>query len=522
MKLSYIPYILCGAFICASCNDFLDVKPVGKLIPTEVTQFENLLNNTRTLNFHCVDNNGGCGLAFFGDNIRISENQAKYYYHSAFVNLDRYAAHIFYEPFENPLSMSYTWEYGVYRAAGLFNNVIEGIEDLGMAEDDYARQVIAQAKAGRAWSYLIGTLAYGPSYDPSGDNDKQTIVYRTSASPSDPNPQLSTTGEMFAYIKEDLDYAVTYCPDFVANPCRASKSAAYALRAMYYMYMRDWQAMYDDADEAWRLGLETKGSVDKLLYDFNGFYYEPDESASPAPGEDVELYLQLKSEDGDTDFDKSYSRENLFYRTAPYISESVYPSDEYLALFDTENDLRYHLFVLNRKGYATTVGEETYDDGIQLYNRRSNKTLENEGITYPELLLMRAEAQARLGGSHLAGALADLNLLRKYRYDNTTSTDLPGGASLTQNELIEEILKERRREQPLASYQRIYDLKRFVYDTGKPWCKTTITHTIGTKEYKTNVDKNSFQMQIKNSYIKYNPQWGLTEWEGTWDPKSAE
>ena len=105
MKLSYIPYILCGAFICASCNDFLDVKPVGKLIPTKVTQFENLLNNTRTLNFHCVDNNGGCGLAFFGDNIRISENQAKYYYHSAFVNLDRYAAHIFYEPFENPLSM---------------------------------------------------------------------------------------------------------------------------------------------------------------------------------------------------------------------------------------------------------------------------------------------------------------------------------------------------------------------------------------------------------------------------------
>ena len=88
--------------------------------------------------------------------------------------------------------------------------------------------------------------------------------------------------------------------------------------------------------------------------------------------------------------------------------------------------------------------------------------------------------------------------------------------------VFEEILKERRREQPLASYQRIYDLKRFVYDTGKPWCKTTITHTIGTKEYKTNVDKNSFQMQIKNSYIKYNPQWGLTEWEGTWDPKSAE
>lgn len=519
MKQSYIIYALCS-FLLVSCNDFLDVKPIGKLIPTEVTQFENLLNNTNTIDYHMMDNSKECAFSYLGDNLSISENQAMYNSSNA-STLERLAAFVYYEPYENPLTLSHTWEWGIYRAAGLFNNVIEGIEDLGMAEDEYARQVIAQAKAGRAWSYLIGTLAYGPSYDPSGDNDKQTIVYRTSASPSDPNPQLSTTGEMFAYIKEDLDYAVTYCPDFVANPCRANKSATYALRSMYHMYMRDWQAMYEDADEAWQLALETKGSVDKLLYDFNDFYYEPDESASPAPGEDVEAYLQLKSEDGNTDFDKSYSRENLFYRVSPVGSE-VYPSDDYLALFNQEKDLRWRLFMLNCRGYNTSVGGVLHDDGIRRYNIRGDKMLNNEGITYPELLLMRAEAQARLGGSHLSGALADLNLLRKYRYDNTASTDLPGGASLTQDELIDEILKERRREQPLASYQRIYDLKRFVYDTGKPWCKTTITHTIGTKEYKTNVDKNSFQMQIKNSYIKYNPQWGLTEWEGTWDPKSAE
>lgn len=519
MKLLYYVSLLCCAVISASsCGDFLDVKPVGKLIPTEVTQFENLLNNENTIDYHMMDNNRECGLAFLGDNLFISENQAKYNYTSTHPNIDRYAAYIYYEPFENPLNTSYTWEWGIYRATGLFNNVIEGIEDLGASEDDYARQVMAQAKAGRGWSYLIGGLAYGPAYDPSGSNDTRTIPYRTSSSPNSPNPQLSTTAELFSLLKEDFDYAVQYAPDYVANPTRASKAAAYALRAMYWMYMRNWEEMYKDANDAWKCALAAKGSVDKLIYDFNQFYYEPDESASPRPGEDVEVYLQLKSSDGDTDFDKSYSREHLFYRKSPG-GTAIYPSDDYLSIFDVDSDLRYKLFLLKKVGYNTISGGVVYEDGIKVHNLRGEKMCNNEGITYPELLLMRAEAQARMG--ELPGALNDLNLLRKYRYAGDDK-DLPGGSSMTQDQLLEEILKERRRELPLSSYQRIFDIKRYVLDSGKPWCKTTIIHKIGEKTYSTTVTKESFCMRIANSYIKYNPQWGLTEWNGTYDPKSAE
>lgn len=518
MKLLYSISLFCSTLMFSSCNEFLDVKPVGKLIPTEVTQFENLLNNTNTIDYHMMDNNRECGFAFFGDNLSISENQARYLYMSTHPNIDRYAAYIYYEPFENPLYSSYTWEWGIYRAAGIFNTVIEGIDDLGASEDDYARQVIAQAKAGRGWSYLIGTLAYGPVYDPNGNNDTPTIPYRTSALPDNPNPHLATTEELFTLLKKDFDDAVMYAPDFVANPTRASKSAAYALRAMYWMYMRNWEEMYKDANEAWKCALATKGSVDKLIYDFNQFYYEPDESASPRPGEDVEVYLQLKYADGDTDFNRSYSRENLLFRYAP-TGSSTYPSDDYLAIFDNEKDLRYKLFLLKKEGYSTTSGGTVYKDGIRVYNYRGSKMLNNAGITYPELLLIRAEAQARMG--ELPGALDDLNLLRKYRYAGENK-DLPGGSSMTQDQLLEEILKERRRELPLSSYQRVFDIKRYVLDSGKPWCKTTITHKIGEKTYSTTVTKESFRMRIANSYIKYNPQWGLTEWSGTYDPKSAE
>ncbi len=517
MKIKYIS-ILISVVVFTSCNDFLDVKPVGKLIPTEVTQFENLLNNTSTISSHYIDNNSGCGMAFFGDNFFVSENQAKYNYLSTSPNIDRYAAYIFYEPFEDPNKMSYTWENGIYRATGLFNNVIDGIEDLGMTEDTYAKGVIAQAKAGRAWSYLVGGLGYGPMYNPNGANDTKTIPYRTSGEPSTPNPQLATTAELFELLKTDLDYAVINAPKNVGNPVRANKAAAYALRALYWMYMRNWTEMYNDADEAWKLSIANEGSEDKLFYNYNDFYYQEDASASPRPGEDVEIYLQLKHRSGDTDFNKSYSREHLLYRVSGAATIS-YPSDDFIALFDKETDMRYKLFMLKSVGYSTTVGGVVHEDGVRYYYIRGSRMLDNEGITYPELLLMRAEAQAR--NHQLGGALSDLNTLRKYRYAGT-NTDLPNGSSLNEDQLLEEILKERRRELPLGSFQRVFDLRRYVLDSGKPWSKTTITHKLGDKTYSSPVDDAHFTMKIKNTYIRYNPQWGLTEWEGTYDPKSGE
>jgi len=517
MKIKYIP-LVASSFLLASCSDFLDVKPVGKLIPTEVSQFENILNNTNTITYHFVDNNNGCGMAYWGDNLCISENQAKYLYVSTHPNIDRYAAYIYYSPFENPATVSWNWEYGIYKATGLFNNVIEGIGDLSSKDTEYAKGVVAQAKAGRAWSYLVAGLGYGPMYDPNGANDVKTIPYRTAASPSVANPQLSTVAELFGSLKEDLDYAVENAPESVGNPCRASKAAAYALRALYWMYARNWTEMYNDANEAWKLSVEGKGGVDKLFYNYNDFYYLSDESASPRPGEDVEYYLQLVYGDGDTDFDKAYSREHLFYRKTSSVSDT-YPSDDFIALFDPSTDRRYQLFMLHKQGYSTTTGGVTYEDGLRQYYFRGLKTMENQGISYPELLLMKAEAQAR--NHQTSGALSDLNLFRKYRYSGT-NTDLVGGSSMTEDQLLEEILKERRRELPMGSFQRIFDLRRYLLDTGKSWRKDRITHTIGSKSYSSAVSDENFTMTIKNTYIRYNPQWGLTEWSGTYDPKSAE
>jgi hypothetical protein len=507
LKSIIISILATAILLTSSCDDFLDVAPVGRLIPTKVTEVENLLNNTNTIDFQFLDNNRGCFYAYLGDNLSISEIQTEYTYVSTHPNIDRYAAYTFYLPYTNPLTTHYFWSWGIYRSVGIFNNTIGAIAGLPASEHDseYAKGVIAQAKAARAWIYLTGGLVYGPAYNPGGDNSARVLPYRITESPLATNPDLSTTAELFDLVLQDLTDALD-APVNVGNPSRASKIAVYALHAQYYMYKRDWTNMLSFADQAWKLALETKGSADNLIYNFNDFEYNELQGSYPE-GTDPEANWSIRHTGGDVLFSQSSGRENLLYRISPAGSGS-YPSDDYIALFDVNNDLRYKLFMLKTLGTSATVGGVTYDDGIKLRYYRGSKLLINEGLTYPDLLLMRAEAYART--NDLTKALADLNTLRQYRYDNSQSTDLSDGSSLNADQLLFEILKERRREQPIESYQRTLDLKRYVHDTGKPWSKTSITHYIGSREYTAPIDNAHYTLPIDNVVIAFNPHWGLT------------
>ena len=164
-----------------------------------------------------------------------------------------------------------------------------------------------------------------------------------------------------------------------------------------------------------------------------------------------------------------------------------------------------------------------YDDGVQMVYFRSANLSTTESLTYPLLILIKAEAEART--NNLSAALTSLNTLRKYRYNfgSGASTDLQGGSSMSQDQLLNEILTERRREQPLVSLQRTLDLKRYVFDTGKPWCKTTITHRCGSKQWTKSITDNYFQyLPIDNAILEYNPQWGVPQNEKAFDPISAK
>lgn len=516
-KLIYLTLALCAG-VFTSCADFLDVKPVGKMIPTEISQFENLLNNTTTIDhWFMMDNNYGCSYAVMGDNLTISENQAKYQYTATFPNLDILAAAIYYEPIYDLTYTPMQWQYS-YKAIGYFNNVIDGVEGID-AESEYAKGVIAQAKAGRAWIYMHFVLCYGPMYDPAGANDTPVIPLRTSGDPTVANGPLKTTAEIFTQVKEDLDYACTNAPLTTTNACRVDRACAHALRAEYYMFTRDWDNMKKDAQEAWKLALANRGSVDKMIYDYADFYYVALTEINPPEGCSPEYYMTLKGPD--TDFDQTSNRELLLYREIPTAGSysKYYPSEDWIANMDAEKDLRWKKFVYTVEGFSKNIGDALYNDGLVVHDFRGQQLASTQSLTYPLLLLIKAEAEART--NNLSDALNSLNTLRKYRYEGE-STDLEGGASLSQDQLIAEILKERRREQPLVSFQRTLDLKRYALDGNKPWVKQTITHKVGDKTYSKSINDPYFQsLPIDNAIINYNPSWGLEPVTTPFEPYKA-
>lgn len=510
MKVKIVLAIaLAGVLGLSACNDFLSVKPVGKLIPSEVAEYEALLNSSKVTD-KLFAFNGQNVLLFMTDNVVYSDNVVKYYYNPSNKHLSTLAAYSFTPPYMD-LNLEDDLYYRSYIAVGIFNNVIDGIAELGKRNDPIGKNVIGQARAARAWVYLNMAMTYGPMYNPTGDNSKKSISYRTSGDVAVPSPPLSTTKEAFKLAEEDLLFAVENCPEQVVSPVRASKAAAKALLAYLYMYKGDFEKMYTYSRQAWDMQV-AKFSEAGLFYNYNAISYKPKNPIPVVePGVDVRTMLEIVTPDNL--HNQGYNRENLLFRKHSPDLSNTQLSQEYLNLFDVNKDLRYQLFLLNKKGFNITKEGQLYSDGIVKLDYRITRFAGSIGMTNPELLLMLAESAARTGRS--GEALAALNTLRKYRYKTGTPD-----VALAGDALIQEILNERRREIHVTSPVHYWDIRRLAYESGKPWSKRTLTRTILGKQYSADVLSEKYQLKIGNIYIGFNPHWGLTPDYTPWLPYS--
>lgn len=504
MKITKYILLAASVMTLGSCAKFLDIKPAGKLIPEkgDVASFDRLLNNTNTISWTYQNNNRGSILMYLTDDLELSDNQAKFAWYDGHPNIDCYFAHIFKQPYGNPDNQDYYWNWGTYRQAQYFNACIDGVNSV--RTDDVAEEadeIVAQATVARAWTYFYATLGYGPVYKPGQDNSAKTIPYRTQSDVMGAMEDLSTQQQVFDRVLSDIHTHYDNLPDIAASNTRFGKVQANAFLAFYHLFTRNYDSVAYYANRCLTMAASQNGGMDNLFYDMNLFSWADADKVAEDP--DNKSTSSINTSQGEDPVTASYNREICLYRkTANAPSTDAYPSAEFLALFDEAYDLRREYLFFEYNGYKTTDGGVTYDDGRKVLNYQT-KVAQTCGFSYPEILLMRAEGYARTNQADLA--VADLNYLRKFRMK-------PGFTTFTESDpdkVMQEIVNERRRELPVGSPKRFFDLKRFVLDTGKSWCKQSITHVVEGQTYTAEVDSDYFVLPIRNAVLKWNPQWGI-------------
>ena len=132
-----------------------------------------------------------------------------------------------------------------YTSLGVANEVIGSFP--ADTQNEEAINMIAQAKAMRAFDYLSMAPYFQGSYQTS--KDKPCVPLLDGKHDYTDNPR-ATVEEVYAAIIDDLNYAIDHLTEAREDKSRINQNVAYGLRARAYLYMGEYEKALADAEKA--------------------------------------------------------------------------------------------------------------------------------------------------------------------------------------------------------------------------------------------------------------------------------
>ncbi|MEG0797057.1 MAG: RagB/SusD family nutrient uptake outer membrane protein [Odoribacter sp.] len=448
-------YMLLLAGLLSSCDNFLDIVPVGQLIPKTVDDYEQMFNNDYLMKL--LNAETFFGAPDYGMN-EVNFRDAYYY--------DR-ACYIWGKQVFDENSISYS-DWGNLYATIYIDNVI--LDQIGGAEGDelHRKKVIAEARSRRAFSYLLLVGIYAKQYDESTAATDLGVPLRLSSDVSGVSLVRSTVKEVYDFIETELKEAMKDLPDTAPNKFRFTKTVATSILARTYLMMMK----YEDA----RIYADLALSENNYLYDYNTLELYYDEYY------DGYYVDQVLAEDND---------ENYLVRYYQYTNwgSGVGMSKEFYDLFPHDGSDQRENLELTVKDLDQTM------DSIY-YNKATIITI---APTVPEMYLIRAEGYARKGDAvSLEKAMADINHLRLSRIVPDKYQEM---MATTQDQVMEIVLKERRLELNIQGGLNWFDMKRLNKEAKYARKQT---RTIDGATYTLEPNGNNYVMPIPYDVLGYN------------------
>lgn len=304
-----------------------------------------------------------------------------------------------------------------YRYIYTSNLVLEELSKTTALPTDVKSSLMSEAKFIRAFCFFHLVNLFGAVPLPL------TSDFRINA-----NMPRTATGAVNAQIIQDLQKAKNALPaiDATGEKIRPTKTAASALLARIYLYVRDWEAAEKEATLVLTSGYAALEEHPDLVFLKNSW----------------ETIWQLKPVDPNLN---TYEAKIIFPPDST-IPPAYLVTDNLLASFDPA-DQRKQAWVGYQSRGATKLA---YPAKYKNYNG-ANLTEYYVVLRLAEQFLIRAEARTHLG--KLPEALQDLNEIR-------SRAGLPAIDDMAAEPLLNAIEEERRHELMAEWGQRWFDLKR--------------------------------------------------------------
>lgn len=396
--------------VTTSCDDFLEIKPKDSLSTTDdvIVNKASAESALRGL-YSGLGDAGYYGTSFqsigylSGDNIQWTGSQSQV---QEFIN---------HKVNADNATISAAWN-AIYRTVNRANNLIAalpGIVDATLTEAQ-RNQYLGEAYFVRALAYFDLARTWG---------GVPLVTSPTTVAGENADVPKSTVEEVYAHVKADLELAESLLTE-TTDRYRPTRRTAWALKARYYLYQRDYAQAETYASKVIAL------TNYKLVKPFNTFF------ASNARGTEESVFEIFYN--GTTEVN---NHRNQWQPQTNGGTRQWAPNDALVAL-------------LNNTAIGGTRNTlVAKDNQNRWYGNLYYRTPASDPsyiIRIAELYLIRAEARALQ--NKLEDALADLNAVR------SRADVAPSGAE-TQDEIILAIENERRVEFALEPH-RWFDLVR--------------------------------------------------------------
>jgi hypothetical protein len=377
-------------------------------------------------------------------------------------------------------------------------NVVLDMLDKVKGDEEAKANVRGQALGMRAWFYFMLVNLYGQPYNAKGVNIESSpgVPLLISSVVKDDLPVRASVASVYRQVEADLLEALPLIEKYGQgnNKYKVTDMFIYTLLSRMYLYMEKWEQAAEYATKVIQKKPNLINLADYVTETAVGTFSDGVYGLNSPEAIWFGYGLYANQEYA------AYDWTGGFARVLAYA-----PSTALKALYnyngsnpDNRKDMRYRYYYFWYQSYPSGGSAPVFGDKKSATETLSSKTV--KGMRVAELYLNRAEAYIHLDKG--ADALADLNELRKHRYDTRKENYQPENIS-GREALLQFCQDERRRELSFEDH-RWFDLRRY----GMPEIKHMFQSEAGQtpQEYILRQGSPRYVLPIPDYVLERNPE----------------